>query len=403
VLIFLYNAIFTFLVHIARARGRIRRRIIVLLAQGQIVCDMIAVCALVHHTGGVENYFILLVLLPMVIATALLPQSLAYATAGGASVLINALAWGEQQGILKHIHAKWVSGEGDVVISGLYKDPIYVLQVAASLSAMSFAMVFIASAISKRLRQRESELEEAYQRLHEADETKSFFMRKAGHEMRAPLAAIYSILDGIAHDQAAHLTEEHRRLMGRAQKRTRALMELVSDLRRYSRLRRPVRMLHKRPLDLGAIVTQTVELFRNQAAEARLALSAAIHNGQVDGDEEMLRELVTNLVANAIQYTPPGGQIDVTLRVEDGWAVLAVADTGIGISEAACGRLFEEFYRAPEARKHFRDGTGLGLSICKRIAEMHGGRIAAAGRDGGGTVFTVHLPLLAGRPDRSVG
>ena len=102
---------------------------------------------------------------------------------------------------------------------------------------------------------------------------------------------------------------------------------------------------------------------------------------------------MTNLLANAIQYTPRGGRIDVRLVREDSSAVLTVADTGIGISPAAAERLFEEFYRAPEAKKAFTDGTGVGLSIVRRVVEIHGGEISVSAREGGGTVFRVRLPL----------
>ena len=249
--IFAYNTVFTLLVRRARVRGQMNRRVIVVLALGQIACDMTAVTALVHHTGGVENYFVILVLLPMVIASELLPQGLAYATAAGASVLINALAWGEYQGVLRHVHVDLASGSDGSVAQGLHTDWMYVLQVTAALSVMSFAMVFIASAISKRLRLRERELEEAYRRLARTDEAKSFFMRKAGHEMRAPLAAISSILDAVGRELADSLGDEPRRLMTRASKRSRTLMGLVDDLRRYSRLRAtPPTELKTRPVAL---------------------------------------------------------------------------------------------------------------------------------------------------------
>ena len=228
---------FTFLVRKIRRGGPINQRRINLIALGQIACDMLAVTALVHHTGGVANYFVILVLLPMVIASELLPQSLAYLCAAGASVLINAMAWGEYSGILTHVNVDLSGGRGESVVSGLHADWVYVLQVTGAMSAMSFMMVFIASAISTRLRQREHELEEAYRRLADADEAKSFFMRKAGHEMRAPLAAIVSILDAIGADAASSLTDQQRRLMTRAAMRSKALMEMVNDLRRYARLR----------------------------------------------------------------------------------------------------------------------------------------------------------------------
>jgi len=400
-LIFVYNAVFTFLVHVVQTRGQITRRVMVLLALGQIVCDTTAVAALVHFTGGVENYFIILVLLPLVIASELLPQSLAYASAGLASLLFNLMAWGEypfagRRGMLEHIHVVLGSHRSSVP-AVLHADWVYVLQVTASLSIMSFMMVFIASAISNQLRLREAELEDAYRRLHQADEAKSFFMRKAGHEMRAPLAAIQSILGAVALDAAPRLSDEHRRLMDRARKRSQSLMELVNDLRRYSRLRSaPDDEFQVSTLALRELAANIVELFAGQAREADLDLSLRAESASVRGSDELLRQLLINLVANAVQYTPPGGRVEVSVRPDGEQVVLAVADTGIGISQEARGKLFTEFYRAPEAKQAFADGTGLGLAICKRIVDMHRGTIAAEPREGGGTVFLVRLPRAKG-------
>jgi signal transduction histidine kinase len=394
-LIFTYNAMFAFLVRRMRTHRRITSQGIVALALGQIACDMLAVTGLVHHTGGVENYFVILVLLPMGIASELLPQKLAYATAAGASLLINFLAWGEYRGVLEHVHVDLSGSSSAKGLEGLYTNWVYVLQVSTALSVMSFAMVFIASAISKRLRRREAELEDAYRRLEQADDAKSFFMRKAGHEMRAPLAAICSMLDAIGQDAGAALSPEQQRLMARAAKRSQALMELVNDLRRYSRLRTaPADMLHRRSVFLDELAAHLVDLFHKQAAEAALTLEARLEPTPIAADEELLKQVITNLIANAIQYTPKGGRIDVSVRMAKPWAELTVSDTGMGITPEARNRLFEEFYRSPEAKKAFPDGTGLGLSICKRIVDIHGGQLdVAAGPEGRGTTFTVRLPL----------
>jgi len=401
--VFLYNAAFAFIVHIIQARAhvegpegphgralRVNRRLIVPLALGQLTCDMIAVVALAHFTGGVENFFLVVILVPLVIATELLPQSLAYATAAAAVVLVNALAWGEQQGIIPHVHADWPGGGVN-----LYTDRLYVFEVTGGLTLTIFAMVFVASSISKRLRLRESELEEAYRALSLADEAKSFFMRKAGHEMRAPLAAIHSILDAVA-ETCEGLSENHCRLIKRAQKRMRGLMVLVDDMRHYSRLRTPEVMFSTekfKPLELGQIVRETVELFRQKATSAGVKLSYRADSVRLEGGEELLREMVTNLVSNAVQYTPAGGRVRVRLRNSGHEAALRVSDTGIGISPEAWEGLFEEFHRSPEARQMLPEGTGLGLAITRRIVEMHGGRITYTPHKGGGSVFIATLPL----------
>jgi len=392
-LVFLYNAAFTFAVRIVRSRGIITRRVIVELALGQLVCDMIAVCIITHYTGGVENVFVVLVLLPLVIATELLPPALAYATAFVAAALINGVAWSEQQGWISHIHVDW-PGKAGGLESALYADPLYVLQVTAALTVTIFVIVLVDSSISKRLRRRESELEQTYRRLELADEAKSFFMRKAGHELRAPLAAIHSILEAILHTSAS-LEESHRRLMLRTQFRTRAMMAMVDDLRRYSYLRSPESTVHLANVSLSGVVSGTVELFQQQAGGGGLQLRSDIAQVRIVGDEELLREMATNLVANAIQYTPSGGTVDVTLHRRDDRAVLKVADTGIGMSEEARRSLFQEFYRSPEARRMLAEGTGLGLAITRQIVRMHGGSIEVDSAVGKGTTFTVSLPLEA--------
>jgi len=395
VAIFLYNAVFTFLCHMLTTRGVVRRRQIVLMAWGQLSCDLVATFLLVHFTGGVENFFLLLVLLPMVIAIELLPRKLVYIMATVTAVLVNALAWGEQMRLLPHVSIEFVHDHQPGYAAGLYANPLYVLHVTTAMTVTIFAMAFIASSIAARLRDREAELQETYNRLNAADEAKSFFMRKAGHEMRAPLAAMQSILDAIG-QMRLPLAAEHRQLLGRAKTRLQAMMGLIDDLRRYSRLRsgQPLRQTER--LRFDEIVLNTVELFRRQAVDAELTLLCRVKPACVDGEEETLSQVVTNLVANAIQYTPPGGRIDVALTVAGDRAVLAVADTGIGVSQDALGRIFEEFYRSPEAKRQFAQGTGLGLAITKRIVEMHGGRIEAAPCPEGGTVFTVRLPIQPG-------
>ncbi len=385
--VFLYNAVFTFAVHVFQAVGKVTRRLIYELAMAQLVCDMIAACVLAHYTGGVENFFIILVLMPLVVATELLPRGLTYPVAGAAVLLIHALAWGELQGMLPHVHLVW---QGKTTV--LYADPMYVLEVTAALTLTIFAIVFAASSISRQLRGREADLEEAYLFLRQADESKSFFMRKAGHEMRAPLSAIHSILGTIEHT-AAVLDPEHRRMMARAQHRLRGLMQLVDDLRHYSRIRSAHSFLRIRRLRLDAVVQATVELFRQRAAGGGVSLTCTTELVELEGDEELLSEVVTNLVSNAIQYTPSGGKAEVRLVADRQEAVLTVSDTGIGISPEERDGIFEEFFRDPKARRLLPEGSGLGLAITRRIVELHQGRIEFSSQDEGGTVFVVHLPL----------
>ncbi len=390
--IFLYNALFTFLQHIVSARRRITRPIIIALALGQIACDSLAVCGLVHYIGGVENYFIILILLPLVVAAELLPVWLAYTVALGAAALVHAMAYGELWGVLPHVSIVANSPGAAEPLAGLYTDVLYVAQVTGALTAMMFMIVFIGSAIASRLRDREAQVEEAYGQLSDVNEAKDLFMRQAGHEMRSPLAAMLSILDAVS-GSADNLNNDHRQLINRAKRRIKALMELVKDLRHYSWLRSPAATREMQMVCLEKLVDAAVELFGPQAEAQDVSLTATAQAAQIRGDEDMLREAVANLVTNAIQYTPRGGRVEIELAIEGASAVLRVSDTGIGISALAHRHLFQEFYRGPEAKKHFPDGTGLGLAITRRIVELHDGRIEVHSRPEGGTVFSVRLSL----------
>ena len=122
----------------------------------------------------------------------------------------------------------------------------------------------------------------------------------------------------------------------------------------------------------------------------------AVQPATVFGDELRLRELVLNLVDNAINYSRPGSKVEMALVREDGTARLTVADQGIGIPPEAQGRIFDRFYRTDDARAHAPQGTGLGLAICKWIAEVHQGRIDVQSDPGHGSRFTLVLPLAPG-------
>ncbi|MHC4986509.1 MAG: sensor histidine kinase [Planctomycetota bacterium] len=390
-LLLLYNALFTFLNPMLRDRRIITHRLIVLIALAQVVCDLAAITALVHYTGGIENPFIILILVPLAIVSELLPQGLAYATAAAAAALLNGLAWGQQQGWMTHVHSEQSAPALGQAIC-LYADWRYVLTTTAALTVTMFAMVFVATTIAARLRARDAQLQQAYNTLHSTDEAKSFFMRRAEHEMRAPLAAIHSLLDAMMTGAQA-LSPDQQEVVSRARRRTTALMELVKDLRRYSRFRTPDRIFEIQRFPLDPVLANTIDLFRPQAEQKGLTLTASIATAQIEGNEEMMRELVTNRIANAVQYTPAGGSVDARLQIDTKNVTLRVADTGIGMTPETQARIFEEFYRAPEAKQVFQDGTGLGMAIVNRIVQIHHGQIDIQDNPGGGTVFRVRLPM----------
>jgi heavy metal sensor kinase len=129
-----------------------------------------------------------------------------------------------------------------------------------------------------------------------------------------------------------------------------------------------------------------------QEQDVKVSL-ASLDSATVLGDELRLRELLLNIVDNAVKYSKPGGTVEIALRADQEMARLSVRDQGIGIRQEALGRIFDRFYRTEEARTHTNKGTGLGLAICAWITEMHHGRIEVESAPGAGSTFTIVLPL----------
>jgi signal transduction histidine kinase len=153
-------------------------------------------------------------------------------------------------------------------------------------------------------------------------------------------------------------------------------------------------------VDLAAVVSEVAESYREQAEGKKLAMGVSLPaEAVVRIDRQALQLVVSNLVSNAVKYTA-AGRVDVRLTAEDGWAMLAVADTGMGIPAGDVPKLFREFFRASNARKSKISGTGVGLAGIKSIVERFDGRLAVDSIEGAGSTFTVRLPLAG---DSSTG
>lgn len=385
--LFGYNALFLLLVTDAYRRQRVSPRFVSGCANAQIVCDLITLAVLMHLTGGVENPFIVFFICPLVIASELLPNRIAYAHALLGAVLINLVAWLEYAGVLPHVAV------GRAVGSETYRNPLFIVKFSVALTFLAFAIVFLGGSIAARLRRRESELEAAHEQLRELEKSKSFLMRQTSHDLRAPLDALISLLRAVTECRAAAADPQLADLLRRAEQRAVGLRHLIDELHRYAVLRDVVGTLTRQRLDLAELAAKCIGLYEAMATEKGLRLRQALESpAEVFGNPDALSELLGNLLANAIQYTPAGGELRVEVQRPDGGVVLTVSDTGIGIPASALPRIFDEFYRAPNAKEAFRGGTGMGLPIVRRIVETHGGRIDVESTVGRGTTFRVVLP-----------
>ncbi len=236
---------------------------------------------------------------------------------------------------------------------------------------------------------------QAYQMLADLNQQKSKFVRVTTHELRAPAQVTESLLTALATGYAGQLTEGQSELVNRALRRLRLLQGLVDDLLDLAAGKVNLRDAERRAVTLQPIVVDVCGRFESRAREKGLALEVDVPPAplQIWCDPADLDRILTNLVSNGVKYTT-AGRVSVRLGAQAGKAELVVVDTGIGIAAAALPHVFEEFYRAPNAKAVEEAGTGLGLAIVKDLVERYGGQLQVDSREGKGTTFTIRLPLI---------
>ncbi len=224
-----------------------------------------------------------------------------------------------------------------------------------------------------------------FAKLQATDEERRDLLADVTHELRTPLTVIQGNLEGLL-DGVYPRDDEH---LAPILEETRLLSRLIDDLRTVALAESGALVLQKERTDLGALGGEIVASFRAQADEAGVNLIAETDSGlMLDIDPARIRQVLENLIANALRYTPRGGTIRVKTSSEDEVALLAVSDTGAGIPPDDLARIFTRFYKSRDSR-----GTGLGLAIAKNLVAAHGGEINAESEVSKGTTIQFALPM----------
>ncbi len=224
---------------------------------------------------------------------------------------------------------------------------------------------------------------------------RSDFVSNVSHELRTPLATIAAAtetLQGLTETQNPETSKRFLEMIARSVHRLEALLNDILDL---SRLESRPETLEVEVIDFAGVARSACEDLANRAKRADIRLTcSAPHQTMIQGDARAVHRVVDNLVVNALNYTPAGGEVSVEVRAEDGVARMTVTDTGIGIPADSLERIFERFYRVDKARSRSAGGTGLGLAITKHAIGLHRGTIEVRSEVGRGTTFTVRIPLI---------
>ncbi len=233
----------------------------------------------------------------------------------------------------------------------------------------------------------------AFKRL---DKMKSDFVQMVSHELRSPLASIKQLLTVVMDGLAGELTSKQTELLARSQLKIQSLLDLINDLLDVARIESGHAYQQQVPLRLQDILEETLLLMKPKAEKQNLSLRLDLppELPMIQADRRSMEELFSNLLSNAINYSPDGGEVSIRVVSRGDHLEVRVSDTGIGMEPEELPKIFDKFYRVKDPKTRQVIGTGLGLSIVKGIVESHRGSIEVESQPGVGTTFRVLLPAI---------
>ncbi len=238
------------------------------------------------------------------------------------------------------------------------------------------------------------EIADKSRQLEAASQHKSEFLANMSHELRTPLNAIIGFSEVLTERMFGDLNEKQDEYLKDIYASGQHLLSLINDILDLSKIEAGRMELELTDFDLPQAISNALTLVRGRAGRRGIALHQAVDQrlGEIRGDERKIKQVLLNLLSNALKFTPEGGRVDVRASVVDGMAEIAVTDTGVGIAPEDQEAVFEEFRQVGTADKKV-EGTGLGLALSRKFIELHGGRIWVKSQVGMGSTFTFTLPL----------
>ena len=226
---------------------------------------------------------------------------------------------------------------------------------------------------------------------------KSDFVSMVAHEIRSPMNSVMAQLKVIQDGLAGEVTQNQSHILGRASEKLSGLVSLSSELLNMASKEAGLIALERTECDLTEVIIDQVDFHRPKADAKGVKLDRETLPGlpKVLANRQNMEEVLTNLITNAINYTPAGGKITVSASLEKHYLCIRVRDNGLGIEEEELGRIFDRFYRVKNQKTRYIIGTGLGLPIVKSIVEAHEGKIRVESEVDHGSTFSVYLPLMS--------
>lgn len=355
----------------------------------QIIDDLLFLTLILHFTGGVENPLYLIYIFHMVIASVMLSRRDAISISALSVSLFGLLIYFEYLGLIPH-NCLCIDFFPDL---GLYYNLYYVNRVFFSFLLISIILVYLASTLGLRLRKQEEQLNKAVDKLKDKDKIKNEYVLRLNHDIKNHLSAIQTNLSVLTTNVFGEMDENKAKFVNLAYNRTVKLTEFVKQLLHLTKLR----LKDEEPRYIFSIKEVIEDLITDYTAEAKknnVEIESWIDPQicDVKGNKFSIKEALDNLISNAVKYTPDGGVVEIVAVCKNDHMKLEIRDEGIGIPDEDKEKIFNEFYRASNAKQSSIEGTGVGLSLTRQIILNHGGVLNLENRKPKGTRFTVLLP-----------
>lgn len=351
-----------------------------------IIIDLVFLTLLIHFSGGIENPIYLFYIFHVVISSVVFPRFLPLVFATLVIILFSTLAILEYAGIIPHYS-----------IFGLeiHDNPLNLFLILVVFAITIYFTEYICTTFMRIYRDSKRIIDRQNHQLLEADKQKSRFFRFASHELKAPIIAVKSSIDGVVKTFSGSMDEKALNLLQRASSRSGQMLEIINELLELSRHSKIPDELPERSIIINNVLQMVIQQEKSLLEEKRmdLVLNLSAKEIVLKGREVDFERLFLNLIDNAIRYSPENSQVLVETLINEEFFVFKVQDRGIGIAEEDQNKIFDEFFRSENAKKTVAFGTGLGLSLVKQIVENYQGEITVTSQLNQGTTITVKLPM----------
>ncbi len=351
-----------------------------------IFVDLLFLSLLLHFSGGIENPVYLFYLFHVVLSSIVFPRKYPYLFSTLAVVLFALLLIAEYTQLLPHYSIFGTQMHLNLSAIGLTLTVFVITVYVTTYICLTFMEIY---------RHSKQVIDEQNKELQRAAQERLQFFRYASHELKSPIVAIKSTIDSVLANFGKEINPAGVDLLQRASRRAEQMLSIIKDLLELSKERQKPTKDSGTTVQVNNLLEEVIAQEGVLAAEKRINLELDVRFEQLmlPMHKEDLEKVLRNLVNNAIRYTPEGGSVKVSAFKDKHHLVIKVTDTGIGIAPDDLQQIFNEFYRAENAKKMVGMGTGLGLSLVKRIVENYGGTIEVESKVNQGSTFTVYLPL----------